>query len=111
MFDVLIVGAGMVGASLACALGNKRNQLTQNLKVGIIEARSSLKEGQFGADGRASAIALGSSLIWQDIGVWDGMVDRGVTAMRCIQVSDGDYPQLVKLLTARRGSRGAWLCG
>ncbi|AFY71170.1 Ubiquinone biosynthesis hydroxylase, UbiH/UbiF/VisC/COQ6 family [Thalassoporum mexicanum PCC 7367] len=97
MFDVLIVGGGMVGASLACALGNKHNKFNQNLKVGLVEARSGLKAGQFGADGRASAIALGSSLIWQNIGVWDGMVDRGVTAMQCIQISDGDYPHKVKL--------------
>jgi 2-octaprenyl-6-methoxyphenol hydroxylase len=98
MFDVLIVGAGMVGASLACALGDKHNPLNLSLKVGIIEARAELIQGQFGVDGRASAIALGSSYIWQDIGVWDAMCRRGVTAMHCIQVSDGDYPHKVKLL-------------
>jgi 2-octaprenyl-6-methoxyphenol hydroxylase len=98
MFDLLIVGAGMVGASLACALGDKNNPNNRNLKVGIIEARSDLLQGQFGADGRASAIALGSSYIWQDIGVWDAMYRRGVTPMHCIQVSDGDYPYKVKLL-------------
>ena len=38
MFDVLIVGAGMVGASLACALGDKNCAANRNLKVGIIEA-------------------------------------------------------------------------
>jgi 2-octaprenyl-6-methoxyphenol hydroxylase len=98
MFDVLIVGAGMVGASLACALGDKNNPANRSLKVGIIEARSDLLHGQFGADGRASAIALGSSYIWQDIGVWDAMYRRGVTPMHGIQVSDGDYPYKVKLL-------------
>ncbi|WP_019500805.1 FAD-dependent monooxygenase [Pseudanabaena sp. PCC 6802] len=98
MFDVLIVGAGMVGASLACALGDKNNPGNRSLKVGIIEARSDLLQGQFGADGRASAIALGSSYIWQNIGVWDAMYRRGVTPMHCVQVSDGDYPHKVKLL-------------
>ncbi len=97
MFDVLIVGAGMVGASLACALGDKHNPHNRNLKVGIIEAREDLLQGQFGVDGRASAIALGSSYIWQDIGVWDTMCRRGVTAMHGIQVSDGDYPHKVQL--------------
>jgi 2-octaprenyl-6-methoxyphenol hydroxylase len=98
MFDVLIVGAGMVGASLACALGDKHNPHNHSLKVGIIEAREDLLHGQFGVDGRASAIALGSSYIWQDIGVWDAMCRRGVTAMHSIQVSDGDYPHKVQLL-------------
>ncbi len=37
MFDVLIVGAGMVGASLACALGDKACSANRSLKVGIIE--------------------------------------------------------------------------
>jgi 2-octaprenyl-6-methoxyphenol hydroxylase len=98
MFDVLIVGAGIVGASLACALGDKHNPHNRSLKVGIIEASADLLQGQFGADGRASAIALGSSYIWQDIGVWDAMCTRGVTAMHSIQVSDGDYPHKVQLL-------------
>ena len=96
MFDVLIVGGGMVGASLACALGDKNNR-SNSLKVGLIEARADLLQGQFGADGRASAVALGSSHIWQNIGVWDGMLRRGVSPMHCIQISDGDYPHSVKL--------------
>jgi len=82
----------MVGASLASALG-----ANPQLKVGIIEAKAQLLQGEFSADGRASAVALGSSQIWQKIGVWEGMVDRGVTPMHCIQVSDGDYQHKVCL--------------
>jgi 2-octaprenylphenol hydroxylase len=54
--DVLIVGAGMVGLSLALALGRTA------LKVGVIEARS-LSDQAAQDDGRASAIALGSAQI------------------------------------------------
>lgn len=97
MFDILIVGAGIVGASLACALGDKNNKHNGNLKIGVIEAQRDILQGQFGADGRASAVALGSSHIWQEIGVWENMVKRGVTPMHCVQVSDGDYPQIVQL--------------
>jgi len=96
MYDVLIVGGGMVGASLASALG-ANPQLASQLKVGIIEAKAELLQGEFSADGRASAVALGSSQIWQKIGVWDGMVDRGVTPMHSIRVSDGDYQHKVNL--------------
>ncbi len=93
MFDVLIVGGGMVGATLASALHSN-----PRLKVGIIETKAELLQGEFSADGRASAVALGSSQIWQKIGVWGGMLKRGVTPMHCIQVSDGNYSQKVSLL-------------
>ena len=97
MFDVLIVGAGMVGASLACALGDKNCAANRHLKVGIIESNGNFLRGEFAADGRASAIAYGSSQIWQNIGVWGGMQSRGVTPMHMIQVSEGDLPYQVQL--------------
>jgi 2-octaprenyl-6-methoxyphenol hydroxylase len=97
MFDVLIVGAGMVGASLACALGDKNCAANRNLKVGIIESNHSFLQGEFTADGRASAIAYGSTQIWQNIGVWGGMQRRGVTPMHMVQVSEGDLPYQVQL--------------
>lgn len=105
MFDVLIVGAGMVGASLACALGDKQSEQNAiaaiatncHLKVGIIESNDNFLRGEFTADGRASAIAYGSSQIWQNIGVWGGMQRRGVTPMHRIQVSEGDLPYQVQL--------------
>ena len=53
--------------------------------------------GEFTADGRASAIAYGSSQIWQNIGVWGGMQRRGVTPMHQIQVSEGDLSYQVQL--------------
>ncbi|NUN64086.1 ubiquinone biosynthesis protein [Pseudanabaena biceps] len=97
MFDVLIVGAGMVGASLACALGDKNCKSNRSLKIGIIESHSNFLRGEFSADGRASAIAYGSSQIWQNIGVWGGMERRGVTPMHKIQISEGDLPYQVQL--------------
>jgi len=97
MFDVLIVGAGMVGASLACALGDKNCTANRDLKVGIIESNGKFLRGEYTSDGRASAIAYGSSQIWQNIGVWGGMQRRGVTPMRQIQVSEGDSSYQVQL--------------
>ncbi|MEI6063327.1 MAG: UbiH/UbiF/VisC/COQ6 family ubiquinone biosynthesis hydroxylase [Pseudanabaena sp. ELA748] len=97
MFDVLIVGGGMVGASLACALGDKNCAANHHLKIGVIETNQSFLRGGFMADGRASAIAYGSSQIWQNIGVWGGMQRRGVTPMHKIQISEGDLPYQVQL--------------
>ena len=53
-YDVLIVGAGMVGLSLAAALGRTE------LRVGLVEAHTP-EEKTTKDDGRASAIALGSA--------------------------------------------------
>ena len=101
MFDVLIVGGGMVGASLACGLGVKKNSSSDSgdlpLRVGIIEPKSDFLNGEFGADGRASAVAFGSSQIWQQIGLWSGMVQRGVTPMHMIEISDQDFGWRVQL--------------
>ncbi len=91
MFDVLIVGGGMVGASLACGLRDS------HLKVGLIEPRSDYGQGDFGADGRASAVALGSVLYWQKIGVWQEMLEGGATPMHTIQITDGEYPYALSL--------------
>ncbi|MEI6428119.1 MAG: FAD-dependent monooxygenase [Pseudanabaena sp. ELA607] len=101
--DVLIVGGGMVGASLAAALGEHPRQNHRQksgfkpLRVAVIDSNPNYQQGEFGADGRASAIALGSSQIWQQIGVWPQMVDLGVTPMHTIQVSDGDSNYGVQL--------------
>ncbi len=94
--DVLIVGGGMVGGSLAAALGDhpsrrhRQGAGSQPLRVAVIDSNPHYGQGEFGADGRASAIALGSSQIWQHIGVWSQMENLGVTPMHRIQVSDGD---------------------
>lgn len=90
MFDVLIVGGGMVGASLACALGRKP------LKIGLIEPNPALLQGEYGADGRACAVALGSSWVWQAIGIWPQILAEA-TPMHTIQISDQDFPWLIKL--------------
>jgi 2-octaprenyl-6-methoxyphenol hydroxylase len=89
-FDVLIVGAGMVGLSLAAALGRTC------LRIGIIEARS-LDEKAARDDGRASAIALGSAQIFDQIGAWKGMQSLGVSPIHQIKVSDQGFDRVATL--------------
>ncbi len=106
-YDVLIVGSGMVGASLACALSDRTSDLP-SLKIGILDSNPKFLEGEFTADGRASAIALGSAYVWQNIGVWEIMARHGVTPMHKIQVSEGDTGYGVQL---RREEMGAEALG
>lgn len=81
-YDILIIGGGMAGASLALAL----QELP--LSIGIVEAVPYASQQQPAFDARAIALADGSHRIFQAMGVWPAMVERGVTAIEHIHVSD-----------------------
>jgi len=70
-FDVIVVGGGMVGATLACALGDS------NLSVAIIE---NTPPPPFSAeqahDLRVSALSIASKNILDHLGAWDGIIQR-----------------------------------
>jgi len=80
-YDLLIVGGGMVGASLACALGG------QPLRVGVIEAVPFRAESQPSYDDRSIALAYGARKIFEGMGLWDD-VAKIVTPIEKIHVSD-----------------------
>ncbi len=79
-FDVLIVGGGLVGISLALALAN------QPIKIGIVEAKdpASLLAGD---DDRALALALGGCRIFETMGLWSKIKNKA-TPIEQIHVSD-----------------------
>lgn len=80
-YDILIVGGGMVGMTLACALA------PLNLRVGIIE-RFALKSGQQPSfDDRSIALAYGTRKIFQTMGIWDALVPV-VMPIRKIHISE-----------------------
>ena len=62
--DIVIVGGGMVGASLAAALSGLP------LKIALIEAFPVQLTQQAGYDDRAIALSYGSSQILQGMGIW-----------------------------------------
>ncbi|MEW8257775.1 MAG: 2-octaprenyl-6-methoxyphenyl hydroxylase [Candidatus Thiodiazotropha taylori] len=65
--DILIVGGGMVGASLAHALSG------HGYKIGVIEAWPLSSSSQPSYDDRVIALSWGSRLILQAMGVWHGI--------------------------------------
>jgi len=81
-FDVVIVGGGMVGASLACALGDTP------LKVAVIEATPYTADTQPSFDTRTVALAYGSRQIFDSLELWDPITALGVTPIKRIHVSD-----------------------
>ena len=87
-YDVAIVGGGIVGLTLACALKNS------GLKVALIEAK---QESAAVSRGQAYHVNLLSSQIFDGIGVWQQM-QPNVNPIEQIRLSDGNYPGVVQFL-------------
>ena len=84
--DLVIVGGGIVGTTLASALKNS------GIRVIIVEAKSLELAA---ARRQAYAFSLLSGLIYSGIGVWDKILPQ-IAKFRHIRLSDGNYPQVVK---------------
>ncbi len=83
-YDLLIVGGGMVGASLACALGDTA------LRIGVVESQPAKMEWSADSyDIRVSAITRATEQVFRMIGAWEGMVARRVTPYSAMAVWDG----------------------
>ncbi|MBD1904266.1 FAD-dependent hydroxylase [Funiculus sociatus GB2-A5] len=85
-YDLAIVGGGIVGATLACALKDS------GLRVVLIE-RS--RQSAAVAIGRAYVISLMSGRIFQGIGIWDKILPQ-ITEFGQISLSDAEYPGVVQ---------------
>jgi 2-octaprenyl-6-methoxyphenol hydroxylase len=66
-FDVLLVGGGLVGASLGCALAGS------GLRVGLAEAALHCAAGEGDYDDRVIALSAGSQRVFQAMDVWRGI--------------------------------------
>ncbi len=82
-YDVLIAGGGMVGSTLACALGGS------SLKVGVIEPQSAPPSADE-TDLRVSAITLAAQAVFENIGAWAGMRARRVSPVEAMRVWEGE---------------------
>ncbi|MCX4188238.1 2-octaprenyl-6-methoxyphenyl hydroxylase [Methylophaga sp. OBS4] len=80
-FDLLIVGGGMVGASLAIALKNT------SLKIALVEAHPLTTDSQPNYDDRGIALSYGSQKIFETMGLWPHIAPYA-TAIRNIHISD-----------------------
>ncbi len=83
-FDVIIVGAGSVGATAALALAKKTS-----LRIALLDAKNITprwKENQ--TEGRVSAITLASQRIFQRLQVWDAINAKRVSPYKKMRVWD-----------------------
>ncbi|MEL7067733.1 MAG: FAD-dependent hydroxylase [Cyanobacteria bacterium J06581_3] len=80
-YDVVVVGGGIVGLTLACALRNTE------LRVAVIESQSAQ---QAASRARAYAFSPVSARILDGLGLWDE-VGPQLTHFRRVKLSDADY--------------------
>ncbi|MBD3670213.1 MAG: 2-octaprenyl-6-methoxyphenyl hydroxylase [Gammaproteobacteria bacterium] len=81
-FDIVVVGGGMVGASLASALSG------QGLRIAVVEARPFSAPDHASFDDRSVALSWGSHRILDSLGLWQALDLAGVCPIETIHVSD-----------------------
>ena len=96
-YDIVIIGGGLVGASLACALGE------QDLRIAVIEAVPLRSDAQPSYNERTVALGYGSRQIFEGIGIWSSIQDLGATAIEKIHVSDRGHVGKTRLDCAKEG--------
>lgn len=86
--DVVIVGAGMVGAALACLLGEA------GVTVMLVDARETLLDPESVGRGqpgmRVSALTPVSQTLLEGLGAWEWMAARRISPYRFMQVWDAE---------------------
>ena len=100
-FDMVIVGGGMVGISLALILAAQRDW-----KILLVEAQSmklgSVSNHSASFDDRSTALSWTSRNIYQSIGIWD-QLSKHLTDIRQIHVSDRGHGGLTRMSAAEAG--------
>ena len=89
-YDLIIIGGGMVGASLACALAD------QNLRIGLVEAAPLAASAHPSYDDRAIALAQGTKRIFQTLGLWETLATTA-TPIHQVHISERGGPGFAHL--------------
>ena len=107
-YDLIIVGGGMVGASLAIGLSGR------GLRMALIDAHAPGDPGQASYDDRAIALAYGSRRIFESMSLWSAIEpeaepireihvsDRGHFGFTHLSAQEEDVPALGYVATARQ---------
>ncbi len=97
-FDVIVVGAGMVGAALALALGR------HDFQVALVDAHApQLDWSQEGYDIRVSAITRASQNLFASLGAWSLMQAERISPYRDMHVWDAGGDGVIHFDSAEIG--------
>jgi len=81
-YDVIIVGGGMVGATLSVALAEQ-----SNLNIAIVEAHNpSLISEQDKPDLRVSALTLASETLFKNLNIWQQLIPSRISQFTDMEV-------------------------
>jgi len=81
-FDIIVVGGGLTGPSLALALAGA------GFRVAVLDRIAAERRAEPDFDGRAYAVALGSARLLGALGVWPAVESRAATIAR-VEVDEG----------------------
>ena len=100
-FDIVIVGGGLAGATMALALA------PLNISIAVIEAHPYQQEQtQPSFDDRCLALAWSSRQIYQSMGIWKQLAQRdgdGFEAIKQIHISDRGHMGVTRLDHQKEG--------
>ncbi len=80
-YDLVIIGGGLVGASLACALTESP------LSIAVVEQHEFGRVDHASYDDRSVALSYGSRLLFESLGFWD-LIEPYTQAINQIHVSE-----------------------
>lgn len=96
MFDLIIIGGGLVGGSLACALADS------GLQIAVLEASAAHAPDHPSYDERVIALSLGSARIFDGMGLWPAIAPAA-EPIRLIHVSERGRFGFARLRAAEEG--------
>jgi 2-octaprenyl-6-methoxyphenol hydroxylase len=99
LYDVAIVGGGMVGISLAIALG----RMKPAPRVVLIEAQDYSKQLPPSFDSRTLALSYSSRQIFDALNLWPALEAQGVTPIHTIHISDRGHAGIAHLQASEQG--------
>ncbi|MBL4711737.1 MAG: 2-octaprenyl-6-methoxyphenyl hydroxylase [Gammaproteobacteria bacterium] len=89
-FDIIIIGGGLAGASLACALKDT------SLKIAVVEAFPLKTDLQPSYDDRTLALSYGSRCIFEGLGLWSEL-EPHAQPIDTIHISDRGHFGVTRL--------------